>query len=58
MNDPQRPQEAPQGLSRWEEVIFPSYRIIPRSERSQRVLPRWLEIQQQSGKGKDLTNAQ
>jgi hypothetical protein len=51
VNDLQRPQKAPQGLSRWEEVIFPSYRIIPRSERSQPVTPKWLEQLQ----AKDLT---
>lgn len=48
----QRPSEARRGLSRWEEVLAPSYRVIEPSRASQRV-PAW--VKRLGLNAKDLT---
>ena len=53
MNASERPSEALEGLSRWEEVLFPSYRIqqpVRPSEAPAR--PKWLDRLQ----AKDMTD--
>lgn len=49
MNDPEKSQERREGPRRWEDVIFPSYRIQEPSRPAQRV-PRWIERMEQNAK--------
>jgi len=54
VNGSQRPREGQEGLSRWEEVLFPSYRIRKPSATSD-ALPRWIQRMREQGQAKDLT---
>jgi hypothetical protein len=42
-DSPQRPVERREGLSRWEEVLAPSFKIVAPSRRSGDITPRWLK---------------